>query len=113
MKLLVYVQFISNVKDLFCLSLLWKGRWYYQNCKFSVDTDSNGYSSSCLIWKWRKLKKEKTKKLGNVGKVPVETQNGDPHKENTRQSTHALELSGVPAEIKPPPSTKTASFSVS
>jgi hypothetical protein len=52
------------------------------------------------MWKWRKLKKEKMK-LGNVGKVPVGTQNGDPHKEDIGQSTHALELAGVSAELKP------------
>lgn len=40
-------------------------------------------------------------KLGNVGKVPVEIQNGDLHKEDTGQSTNALELAGVSAEIKP------------
>jgi hypothetical protein len=51
--------------------------------------------------KWRNLKKEKLKKLGNVGQVPVETQTGDPHKEDTGQSTHSLELSGVSTEIKP------------
>jgi hypothetical protein len=40
-------------------------------------------------------------KLGNVGKVLVETQTGDPHKEDTGQFTHSLELSGMSAEIKP------------
>jgi len=65
--------------------------------------------------KWNNLKKEKMKnKLGNVGQVPVETQTGDPHKEDTGQSTHSLELSGVSNRNQgPPPSTKTASFSVS
>lgn len=40
-------------------------------------------------------------KLGNVAQVPVETQTGDPHKEDTGQSTHSLELSGVSTKIKP------------
>jgi len=55
-----------------------------------VDTDSDGYSISWLTLKWRNLKKEKMKKLGNVGQVLVETQTVDPHKEDTGQSTHSL-----------------------
>ena len=102
MKLVVYVHCISNWKYLFCLSLLWKERWYYQNCKFSVDIDFDGYSISWLMLKWRNLKKEKMKKkLGNVGQVLVETKYGDPHKEDTGHSTHLLELSGVSTEINP------------
>ena len=66
-----------------------------------ADTDSDGYSISWLMLKWRNLKKEKMKKLGNVEQVLVETQTGDPHKEDTGQSTHSLELSGVSTEIKP------------
>jgi hypothetical protein len=64
-----------------------------------VDTDSDGYNISWLM-KWRNLQKEKMKKLGNVGQVPVETQTGDPHKEDVGQSTHSLELLGVSTEIK-------------
>jgi hypothetical protein len=63
--------------------------------------------------KWRDLKKEKMKKkLGNVRHVPVETETGDAHKEDTGQSTHSLELSGVSTEIKSPINKDSIIFSV-
>jgi len=46
-----------------------------------VGTDSDGYSISWLMLKWRNLQKEKMKKkLGNLWKVLVKTKTGDPPK---------------------------------
>jgi hypothetical protein len=71
-----------------------------------VGTDSDGYSISWLMLQWRNLQKEKMNKLGNLWKVLVETKTGDPQKEDTGA------FRGINRN-QAPPSTKTASFSVS
>jgi hypothetical protein len=72
-----------------------------------VDTDSDGYSISWLVVKWRNLQKEKMKKkLGNVWQVLVATKTGDPQKEDSGA------FRGINRN-QAPPSAKTASFSVS